>query len=98
MKNYRDIERFRAILEKAQKSGLVKEGYTPSFHDYSCTIKMGRKYANVDCGGSGKYMVVLETGEIFGIKGYGVINRKRAYGTLDTIDEWNWTDYTGFKK
>jgi hypothetical protein len=51
----------------------------------------------VDVGRSGKYMVT-EDGEIFGIKGYGVIHRGHQYGTLDTIDEWFWGDYTAYRK
>lgn len=56
-------------------------------------IKDGKKYIKVDQGDSGKYMIVKETGEIFGIKAYGVIHRGHKFGTLDTIDQWNWGGY-----
>jgi hypothetical protein len=60
-------------------------------------IKVGRKYANIDVGESGRYMVELSTGDIYGIKGYGVIHRGHYYGNLDTIDDWYWGEYTAFK-
>jgi hypothetical protein len=59
-------------------------------------VKPGRKYVNVDVGSSGKYMITPE-GEIYGIKGYGVIHRGHFYGTLDTINQWNWSNYTAYK-
>ena len=61
--------------------------------DTVVSVKPGRTYTRVDVGGSGKYMVVDATGEIFGIKAYGVIHRGHAYGTLDTIDAWDWSGY-----
>ena len=65
---------------------------------YIVTVKPGRKYTKIDVGYSGKYMVVNETGEIYGIKAYGVIHKGHYYGTLDTINEWNWGGYTAYKK
>lgn len=54
-------------------------------------IKIGRKYCNVDVAtGSGALMVDMTTQEIFGIKGYGVVHKGKAYGTLDTVENWNW--------
>lgn len=62
------------------------------------SIKKGKKYDKIDTGGSGKLMVVRETGEVFGIKAYGVIHRGHAYGTLDTINEWYWGLYYPVKQ
>lgn len=56
----------------------------------------GKKYTKVDVGRSGKYMIERET--IYGIKAYGVINKKKCYGTLDTINEFYWGDYTAVRK
>ncbi len=56
-------------------------------------IRIGKKYDKIDIGGSGKLMVVRATGEIFGIKGYGVIHKGHPYGTLDTIGKWYWGRY-----
>ena len=58
---------------------------------------IAKKYTRVDVGSSGKYMVVNETGDIFGIKAYGVIHKGHNYGTLDTINDYNWGDYTARK-
>ena len=64
---------------------------------YKVIIKPGKKYTKVDIGGSGKYMVDLSDGAIYGIKAYGVIHKGHQYGTLDTIDEWFWGDYKAVK-
>ena len=66
---------------------------------YCCkvTVKEGVKYFRVDVGTSGKFMVDME-GNIFGIKAYGVINRKKQYGTLETTDQYDWSDYSPRKK
>ena len=96
------IQDFADLVQKDQK-----EGFTIQFpdteiefweHSYTVKIKPGRKYTKVDVGRSGKYMVVNETGQIYGIKAYGVIHKGHYYGTLDTINEWNWGGYTAYKK
>jgi hypothetical protein len=89
------LEAFRATLEAAQLEGLARSGSDCEANRKDCVakIKLGKKYANVDVGSSGKYMVVLDTGEIYGIKGYGVIHRGHYFGTLDTIHEWDWSGY-----
>ncbi len=60
------------------------------------TYKIKKKYTYIDQGGSGKYLINFD-GEIYGIKAYGVINLRRFYGTLDTINEFYWGDYTAKK-
>ena len=95
------IERLRALIEKDTTERFVKQGYTNMDVHFEpgikTTVKPGKKYTKVDVGRSGKYMVDNETGEIFGIKGYGVIHRGHSYGTLDTIDDWFWGEYTAVK-
>jgi len=59
--------------------------------------KDGKKYIKIDIGGSGRYMVDQE-GNIYGIKAYGVIHKGHHYGTLDTIAEYFWGNYTAQKK
>lgn len=58
-----------------------------------CRYKDGKKYIKIDIGTSGRYMVDQE-GNIYGIKAYGVIHRGHYFGTLDTIDQYFWGDYT----
>lgn len=60
------------------------------------TYKIKKKYTYIDVGNSGKYLI-NEDGEIFGIKKYGVINKGRFYGILDTVDDYYWGDYTARK-
>ena len=89
--------RYSADWERDKARGM---DYPLSIHEpQMCVkVKMGRKYANVDVGSSGRYMVELSTGAIYGIKAYGVIHRGHFYGTLDTISEWNWGGYTASKR
>jgi hypothetical protein len=95
------VQEFAASLEREQRaryehdypvtaaSSVFQDGTTR----YRAAVHVGPKYTRVDFDGSGKYMVVNATGEIFGIKGYGVIHRGHAYGTLDTIALWDWSGY-----
>ena len=103
------LEQFRATLEAQTRQRYAREWerdqarglkYDLAVHEpaMTCKIKLGRKYANVDVGMSGRYMVELATGNIYGIKGYGVIHRGHHYGTLDTINEYEWGEYTAFKR
>lgn len=78
-------------VERLQADDLACDANV--FHAKKVVIKDGKKYIKVDQGDSGKYMIVKETGEIFGIKAYGVIHRGHQFGTLDTIDQWNWGGY-----
>lgn len=91
---------FAALLERDQLTGLVKRQVDCEANRAHCkvTTKPGAKYTKVDIGDSGRYMVVNETGEIFGVKGYGVIHRGHAFGTLDTIHDWDWSDYRAYRK
>ena len=56
-------------------------------------VKEGKKYAKVDIGSSGRYMVEMSTGNIFGIKAYGQIHKGHFYGTVDTINDYCWGEY-----
>jgi hypothetical protein len=94
------LETLRRTIEEQQRARLVADGMSSLLlgSHYTGSIKMGRKYANIDFGGSGKYMVDLATGEIFGIKAYGVIHRGHRFGTLDTIEAWDWSNYRAVRK
>lgn len=100
MKIINDLEPFRSLLEREQNTGYVEThgNEHPTIREDTCTItiKLGRKFACVDIGKSnrgGRYMVDRSTGEIFGIKAYGVVHRGHRFGTLDTISEWDWRGY-----
>ena len=74
----------------------INRGFTHEvhLHAFNVTIKYGNKYTRIDRGDSGCYMIDNMTGVIYGIKAYGVVHKGHAYGTLDTVDEWNWGGYT----
>ena len=77
--------------ERLNKEGL---GCQVNLDKAVCHFKPGNKYTKIDSAESGKYMVVNTTGEIYGIKAYGVIHKGHFYGTLDTIDNYYWGDYS----
>ena len=104
MNTQEKLEQFRELVEFQQLERYLAYYTNPEHreaqaeHDSNTRVKMGRKYANVDVGRSGKYMVELSTGNIYGIKAYGVIHRGHQYGTLDTIYDWNWSGYVAVRR
>jgi len=96
------LENFRLRVE-CDQIARYRESY-PNSNEELCrnatvtTSKPGTKYCKVDVGSSGKYMVEVATGNIFGIKGYGQVHKGHFYGTLDTMDEYFWGDYYPRKK
>jgi hypothetical protein len=100
------LQAFADLIEQQTKERYRADGYNWEGWEQCCKvrIKPGKKYTKVDInsnggdnGYSGKYMVDAE-GNIFGIKAYGVIHRGHHYGTLDTIKEWYWGDYTAHRR
>lgn len=88
------LNRLAEMITEQQKAAWK---YTHPFSEFA-SVKLGKKYAKVDVGTSGKYMVEMDTQRIFGIKAYGVIHRGHQYGTLDTIDDWDWSGYVAHPK
>lgn len=89
------LQDLKALIEKHQAIGFAKEYL--SLEPPKVTIKYGKKYINVDVGASGKYMVEVATGDIYGIKAYGVIHRGHYFGNLDTINDYFWGEYYAYK-
>jgi hypothetical protein len=89
------IAAFAAVLEADTIRGLHERGVgcQANIDNSKTSVKYGGKYARVDIGGSGRYMVELSTGNIYGIKAYGVIHRGHLYGTVDTVNRWDWSRY-----
>ena len=89
------LKKFADVLRAAQLAMLVRQGTDCQPNRDNCVVNVipGAKYTKVNVGGSGKYMVVNDTSEIFGIKAYGVIHRGHAFGTLDTLDDFDWAHY-----
>ena len=99
MKQIEKIERFAKLLEQEQIEDLRKNGFTYQEHNNHCKVEIieGRKYTKVNVGDSGKYMVDKQ-GNIYGIKAYGQVHKGHQYGTLDTIEDWYWGEYTAVLK
>lgn len=89
------LQTFASLLEAEQIQGLRDRNVACQANIDNCktSIKPGNKYTKVDIGRGGRFMVENSTGNIFGIKAYGQIHRGHQYGTLDTITDWNWTEY-----
>ena len=94
------LEAFRALVESDQDRYRIASGYDDFQFDSICktVVIPGKKWAKVDVGHSGKYMVEMATGEIVGIKAYGVPHLGHRCGTLDTIHEWDWSGYAPARK
>jgi hypothetical protein len=80
------IQVFAAAVEASELADLARMGCNSEANRRSviASIKPGKKYTKVDVGGSGKYMIDPE-GNIFGIKGYGVVHLGKRFGTLDNF-------------
>lgn len=92
------LKHFAELLEKQQIERLHKANLACQCNIDNCkvTIKEGKKYIKVNVGSSGKYMID-DKGNIFGIKGYGVIHKGHYFGTLDTINNYYWGNYRAYK-
>jgi hypothetical protein len=64
-----------------------------SQNNYTYKIPSTRKskYIKIDAGTSGKYMVEVATGNIYGIKAYGVVHKGRFYGNIEDFFNGNKT-------
>jgi hypothetical protein len=83
------LETFRAKLE-SQDAGCINHGDIVK-------IERGRKFDKVfihtNVQNLGRYMVDRNSWVIYGIKSWAQINERRTYGTLDTIDQYDWSPY-----
>jgi len=91
------MERLAEKMETQKREQMTADypNYPKNCLDQDCAaiIRPGKKWDKIDLGQSGKLMVDRDTGEIFGIKGYGVVHKGHPFGTLDTIADWYWGDY-----
>ena len=106
------IQEFAELVEREQREAYreaYRRAYRPLCQDIknfdlletaACRawVETGKKYTKVNVGDSAKYMVEDATGIIYGVKGYGVVHKGHAYGTLDTVHEWNWGGYHAGQK
>ena len=71
-------------------------------HGDKWEIETGRKFDKVYVKTSvqklGRYMVDRNSWVIYGIKSWAQINPRRTFGTLDTVDQYDWWPYNGVPK
>ena len=91
----KQLEAFRALVEEqqARRTRAEYQHVKPP----AVTVKPGKRWTKVDVGHSGKYVVDTD-GTIYSIKAYGVPHFGHRFGTLDTINEWDWSGYAAVRK
>lgn len=82
----------------AQTKARLAAEYSQEQADWETVqVRPGKVYTKVDLGPqhnmSGKFMVEIATGNIYGIKGYGQVHKGHLYGTLSTAADWDWSGY-----
>jgi hypothetical protein len=89
------LTEFAQLVEQEQIQHLQEQHLDceANIENARTRIIVGQKYAKIDVGNSGKFMVEMATGNIFGIKAYGQIHKGHFYGTLDTTNEYFWGEY-----
>jgi hypothetical protein len=81
------------------KRRMIDEGFSLHVYaDYISRVVEGNVYDKVDIGPakniSGKFMVEKSTGRIFGILGYGQVNKKKFYGNVADTTGYFWGNYS----
>ena len=72
----------------------IKNGRRGDVHvEYETGGRFWKIIRRQSSGGSVAYFVERDTGIIFGAKSYKAYNPVHQYGTLETIHEWDWSDY-----
>lgn len=83
------FDRLIKILDEwhaAHRVQFVNDGLTNSLPTFDTQEEkhahVGDKYIRLDVGGSGAWMVEASTGVVFGIMGYGKIDKKKIAGNI----------------
>ena len=97
-------------MDKAVEYSQKLEKFVAALNDQNVSatrgdkwqIETGRKFDKVYVQTSvqklGRYMVDRNSWVIYGIKSWAQINPRRTFGTLDTIDQYDWSPYNGVPK
>lgn len=85
-----DTTRVQQLLSQwheAHRQDFVLRGYTNLLDSFDTQeqkhIHVGAKYARLDVGSSGAWMLELATGIVYGIKGYGTPDKKKIAGDIN---------------
>jgi len=90
------LEHFRVTFEQQNNERLAR--LYPNLEPEKVGAEQGYKFDKVfviNQSGQrmGRYMVESRTGAIYGIKSWTQVNKRRQYGTLDTVDQYDWSDF-----
>ena len=97
-------------MDKAVEYSQKLEKFVAALNDQNVSatrgdkwqIETGRKfdkvYVQTNVQKLGRYMVDRNSWVIYGIKSWAQINPRRTFGTLDTIDQYDWSPYNGVPK
>jgi len=88
---------FACRLGQAQDAYRLQRYPNSDPRDAMTHLHFGRVWTRVDVGCTGKLMVNM-AGEIYGIREYGKVHKGHAYGTLWTLDDWDWGGYRPERK
>lgn len=103
--NMQDKIQYLAEQLKEQQQARLRALYSDWQADREdVKVIPGAKYTKVDTGfdsaepgglgqWQGRLMVEHETGNIYGIKAYGKVHKGHQYGTLETVDDWDWGEF-----
>jgi len=95
------LEHFRSLFERQNNERLAR--LYPDLQPDKVGVEQGYKFDKVfivhitgaqgQTQRMGRYMVESRTGNIYGIKSWTQVNKRRQYGTLDTVDQYDWSDF-----
>ena len=80
------VERILSQWHETHRADYVAQGMTNLMRTFDTQEQkhghIGGKYMRLDVGGSGAWMLEMVTGDVYGIKGYGKIDRKKCAGNI----------------
>jgi len=91
------LEQFRTLFEEQSnvRKARLYSNLDPDSIEVETGYKFDKVYINNGTQRMGRYMVESRTGIIWGIKSWTQVNYRRQYGTLDSIDQYDWSDFYG---
>lgn len=94
--SYKDkLEKFRALFEKQnnERKARLYPNLQPDTVEVESGYKFDKVFINNGTQRMGRYMVESRTGNIYGIKSWTQVNKRRLYGTLDTVEQYDWSPF-----
>ena len=88
------LEKFRQVFQASDR-GCVDHG---DIAEIETGRKFDKVYIKTKVQKLGRYMVDRNSWVIYGIKSWAQVNERRTYGTLDTVDQHDWSHFYGVPK